>query len=485
MAAPAALSAFTTRSLGVASSSGRHASFAPIQAAAGRAAGQTGGGDACGSPTLARQGHRMRYSTISQAAVSPRTYSASTSSLMNRPARTATQQMPRPAQPQMQQELEQAEQQQEQHEREPPNELELARRKKISDANKGRTPWNKGRRHSPETIARIKAGTLKAMQRPEVRQRLAVANEKREPHSSEVKEKIRVKLLKHAVAAREVINKQAAEIVSKRLLSSPDPVLRECGEYEQATEVVAGLAWQYFKKDWETVATVGWDEHPAFRERIVGKLTKLTSKKKAVHQPKKKRVNKVSMALAHMRKMDEAHRKLQMAESVMANLQRVKSAFAGDAARLQQALAAEKQAGVMISHLRGQLAALQEALQVSRLDLELEEGDYQHLRAVSQHRLELQQQLEAGQAQQGGTPDAAAAAAADLPAAESSPSHWGAGAAPASIADGSASSANDATDGWAASERDAAVNGQAASEPPVDGSESAAVAAQRPMPWQS
>jgi hypothetical protein len=132
----------------------------------------------------------VRYSTISQAAVSPRTYSASTSSLMNRPARTATQQMPRPAQPPMQQELEQAEQQQEQQEREPPNELELARRKKISDANKGRTPWNKGRRHSPETIARIKAGTLKAMQRPEVRQRLAVANEKREPHSSEVKVRV-------------------------------------------------------------------------------------------------------------------------------------------------------------------------------------------------------------------------------------------------------------------------------------------------------
>jgi hypothetical protein len=82
---------------------------------------------------------------------------------------------------------------------------------------------------------------------------------------------------------------QAAEIVSKRLLSSPDPVLRECGEYAQATEVVAGLAWQYFKKDWENVATVGWDEHPAFRERIVGKLTKLTSKKNAVHQPKKVR----------------------------------------------------------------------------------------------------------------------------------------------------------------------------------------------------
>jgi hypothetical protein len=70
---------------------------------------------------------------------------------------------------------------------EEPTEVEIQRRQKISAANKGRTPWNKGRRHSPETIARIRAGTLKAMQRPEVKQRLAQANEKREPHSDEAK----------------------------------------------------------------------------------------------------------------------------------------------------------------------------------------------------------------------------------------------------------------------------------------------------------
>lgn len=71
--------------------------------------------------------------------------------------------------------------------REQPDEQEQQRRQKISMANKGRVPWNKGRRHPPETIARIKEATRKAMQRPEVKARLAESNQKREPHTDEAK----------------------------------------------------------------------------------------------------------------------------------------------------------------------------------------------------------------------------------------------------------------------------------------------------------
>ncbi len=67
------------------------------------------------------------------------------------------------------------------------DEQEKLRRLKISQANKGRTPWNKGRRHSPETIARIRAATKVAMQRADVRERLQKANENRVPHSTEAK----------------------------------------------------------------------------------------------------------------------------------------------------------------------------------------------------------------------------------------------------------------------------------------------------------
>lgn len=61
---------------------------------------------------------------------------------------------------------------------------------------------------------------------------------------------------------------------------SGDPVLQRCAQYERAVDVVAGLAWQYFKKDWEDVATRGFHEHPLFRDRIVGKITRLANRRR-------------------------------------------------------------------------------------------------------------------------------------------------------------------------------------------------------------
>ncbi|KAH9626217.1 hypothetical protein KSS87_000096 [Heliosperma pusillum] len=46
------------------------------------------------------------------------------------------------------------------------DEREKLRRLRISKANKGNTPWNKGRKHSPETLQRIKERTKLAMQSP-------------------------------------------------------------------------------------------------------------------------------------------------------------------------------------------------------------------------------------------------------------------------------------------------------------------------------
>ncbi|KAK4410459.1 hypothetical protein Sango_0118900 [Sesamum angolense] len=49
---------------------------------------------------------------------------------------------------------------------------ERLRRMRISKANKGNTPWNKGRKHSPETLQRIKERTRLAMQDPKVKMKL-------------------------------------------------------------------------------------------------------------------------------------------------------------------------------------------------------------------------------------------------------------------------------------------------------------------------
>ncbi|XP_015901395.2 uncharacterized protein LOC107434437 isoform X1 [Ziziphus jujuba] len=52
------------------------------------------------------------------------------------------------------------------------DEREKLRRMRISKANKGNTPWNKGRKHSPETLQRIREGTRLAMQNPKVKMKL-------------------------------------------------------------------------------------------------------------------------------------------------------------------------------------------------------------------------------------------------------------------------------------------------------------------------
>ncbi|KAI4330452.1 hypothetical protein MLD38_028742 [Melastoma candidum] len=52
-------------------------------------------------------------------------------------------------------------------------EREKLRRRRISNANKGNTPWNKGRKHTAETLQRIRERTRIAMQDPKVRMKLS------------------------------------------------------------------------------------------------------------------------------------------------------------------------------------------------------------------------------------------------------------------------------------------------------------------------
>ncbi|XP_010501042.1 PREDICTED: uncharacterized protein LOC104778317 isoform X2 [Camelina sativa] len=50
---------------------------------------------------------------------------------------------------------------------------EKLRRMRISKANRGNTPWNKGRKHSPETLQKIRERTKIAMQDPKIKLKLA------------------------------------------------------------------------------------------------------------------------------------------------------------------------------------------------------------------------------------------------------------------------------------------------------------------------
>ncbi|TYH16896.1 hypothetical protein ES288_A05G151200v1 [Gossypium darwinii] len=70
---------------------------------------------------------------------------------------------------------------------EEPDEREKVRRMRISKANKGNTPWNKGRKHSAETLQRIRERTRLAMQNPKVRMKLVNLGH---TQSKETREKI-------------------------------------------------------------------------------------------------------------------------------------------------------------------------------------------------------------------------------------------------------------------------------------------------------
>lgn len=64
---------------------------------------------------------------------------------------------------------------------------ERIRRTKIGLANKGKVPWNKGRKHTAETRERIKQRTLEALRDPKVRNKMS---EHPRSHSDQIKAKI-------------------------------------------------------------------------------------------------------------------------------------------------------------------------------------------------------------------------------------------------------------------------------------------------------
>ncbi|KAK6946648.1 Nuclease associated modular domain 3 [Dillenia turbinata] len=68
------------------------------------------------------------------------------------------------------------------------NHKERERRRRIALANKGKVPWNKGRKHSAETREKIKQRTIEALRNPKVRKKMA---EYPRTHSEQTKSRIR------------------------------------------------------------------------------------------------------------------------------------------------------------------------------------------------------------------------------------------------------------------------------------------------------
>ncbi|XP_058753406.1 uncharacterized protein LOC131626598 isoform X2 [Vicia villosa] len=83
----------------------------------------------------------------------------------------------------------------------PLDEREKLRRSRISKANKGKSPWNKGRKHTPETLQKIKERTRIAMQSPKVKMKLTNLGHAQSP---ETKLKIGVGIKKLWEKKREI-----------------------------------------------------------------------------------------------------------------------------------------------------------------------------------------------------------------------------------------------------------------------------------------
>mmetsp|Transcript_10380 Transcript_10380/g.18371 ORF Transcript_10380/g.18371 Transcript_10380/m.18371 type:complete len:417 (+) Transcript_10380:93-1343(+) len=99
-------------------------------------------------------------------------------------------------------------------------------RAKISAANKGKTPWNKGRKHSPETIARIKERTRIAMLKKKEKKALELGYESLEAYE-EVLQKEKERKKKAGGPNDRTLSQETKKKISEKLKARwADPVYR-------------------------------------------------------------------------------------------------------------------------------------------------------------------------------------------------------------------------------------------------------------------
>ncbi|KAA0059029.1 putative Serine/threonine-protein phosphatase 4 regulatory subunit 2-A [Cucumis melo var. makuwa] len=117
------------------------------------------------------------------------------------------------------------------------NDNEWQRRKKIGLANKGRVPWNKGKKHNLETRKRIKQRTIEALRDPEVRRKMS---EYPRTHSDQVKVKISSSLRR--VWGKRLLKKRLNETFFLSWMESIAVAAKKGGKEEQE------LDWDSYDK---------------------------------------------------------------------------------------------------------------------------------------------------------------------------------------------------------------------------------------------
>ena len=248
-------------------------------------------------------------------------------------------------------------------------EKELSRREKISRANKGKVPWNKGKHMSEEMKAKISQRTYEAMQRPDVRERMKKANANRAPHSDEVRKRIREVLRKRANEAKVVIREQTGMIIDA-LAESEDEAERDIAARRDAAEVIGKLAWRVLHRDFELMYGKWSDDVDGFRQEVKSRFQDLNereansrsggSKKKHSGGVSKAGVGPDSSEAASSSTLllSQAEEKLVSVSAALAKLEGMKAMYKDDPESLKLVEEKETQTADMLERLQNQVELL-------------------------------------------------------------------------------------------------------------------------------
>lgn len=151
-------------------------------------------------------------------------------------------------------------------------------RMRISHANKGRVPWNKGVKHSPETIALIRERTKQAMQDPKVKKKLLNCAH---PQSENTKMKI-------GIAVRKALEKWR----KKKKLQETCLL-----EWEENIAEAARIGGAYGEEELQ------WDAYAILKEKMHQEWLQALKMGKAIGKRKDKRAHK---SVEQKRKISEA-----------------------------------------------------------------------------------------------------------------------------------------------------------------------------------
>lgn len=245
---------------------------------------------------------------------------------------------------------------------------EINRRKKISEANKGKVPWNKGKNMTEEMKAKISQRTYEAMQRPEVKARMKKANAQRAPHSEEVRKRIRQVLRQRADAARAIISEQT-DLILDAMRDSEHDYERRISVQQDAKDIIGKLAWRLLHRDFDLMYDKWANNTDDFRTAVILRFKELEDRKVKKRRARVKKrdehreINQKLRAAEKARsKLAQAEEKLESVEHTIEKIQVLKATLKDDPESLARVLEKENQTTEILGRLREQVQLLQQAM---------------------------------------------------------------------------------------------------------------------------